>query len=548
VTLRAGVLGWDPTAERLISFVRLALAGGALLVVWIDPTQPSHYVPVAYTAFGLYVFYSAAVFRLVRRGPSRWLPIVTQVVDLFWVPPVLYFTEGANTPFFVFFVIFAFTAGIRWGLWASWGVTLYSLAVYTALLFLATPTPVDLNNDLMRIGYLLIVGVLGGYLAEYRRRREAELNTLRAISAGLAAKPSAVSAVAGIVEMARGHALADSVVGVLREPEGGEFLLFRGGADMRRLGPEEAATFLRAVGAGGVNDRPRGKSLSDADAVILRFAEAEAALGYPIQMGEELVGGIYFFYRSRRAGHGDSTDFSRLLLSHVIPQIETLYLLERARETRVVEERRRIARDLHDSFIQVLAALGFRLRALSASIGADEPAAGKLAKELEEMREIVGQELGRVRAYIAEMREPMGETRDLRELIVKTAEIFRGRTRIPLDISVAPDVARVPIEVARELAPLLREALTNVEKHARASRVSVSLDVEDHRLVLVVSDDGVGIGQERVGSGSGQLPTGGQGLRSMRERAELLGGILEVRPGEPRGTRLAVSIPLPALR
>ena len=138
-------LDWDPTLERLIGVVRLALAAFALFIVWVDPTQPSKHVAIAYTAFIVYLVYSAAV---------------------------LLFTEAGNTPFFPFFVVIMLTAGIRWGIWASWAVTAYSLGTYGLLLFVEPPTPLDMNNDLMQLSYFLIVGILGGYLAEYRRRRD----------------------------------------------------------------------------------------------------------------------------------------------------------------------------------------------------------------------------------------------------------------------------------------------------------------------------------------------------------------------------------------
>src|SRR5262249_43264381 len=147
-----------------------------------------------------------------------------------------------------------------------------------------------------------------------------------------------------------------------------------------------------------------------------------------------------------------SDEFLSLLLRHVIPQLETLYVLERARHAHVLEERRRIARDLHDSFIQVLAALGLRLDALCAAPAA-EPAAKRLQKEMVQIREIIARELERVRAYLAEMREPMAELGNLRELLHTTTEAFRSRTGISVELDLADDVTEVSGEVVRELAP-----------------------------------------------------------------------------------------------
>jgi hypothetical protein len=78
-----------------------------------------------------------------------------------------------------------------------------------------------MNNDLMQLSYFLIVGILGGYLAEFRRRREAELRTLRATSEAVGTKYTAAAMVV-VVDAARTDKLADAVVGVLREPETGD--------------------------------------------------------------------------------------------------------------------------------------------------------------------------------------------------------------------------------------------------------------------------------------------------------------------------------------
>jgi signal transduction histidine kinase len=525
----------------MIAVVRLALAAGALVVISIDPTQPSKHAAVAYTAFATYLLYSAVVFQLVRTRPRPWLPLTTQLVDLLWVPPVLYFTEGANTPFFPFFVVFTLTAGIRWGRWASWLVTAYSLVVYVCLLFVETPTPLDLNNDLMRLGYLLIVGTLGGYLTEYRRQREGELKTLHTISEAAATEHGVLTAMGSIVEMARAAGLAESVVGVLREPEEGDHVLVRGGGDTARLGPDEAAPFFAAAVRSPQRKGTRAIALTDADAVILRLAGADSGLVHPIRAGEDLVGAIFFLFATSRPHRQASDEFLSLLLRHVIPQLETLYVLEQTRQARILEERRRIARDLHDGFVQILAALGLRVDALGAA------AAEPQRKELAQIREIIAREQKRVRDYIVEMREPVTGAGSFREVVGTSAEAFRARTQIPVAISLEPAVAHLPRDILRELAPLLREALTNVEKHARAARVAIAAGVENGRLVLTVRDDGIGIGGAPDAPTRGPDAAHGHGLSSMRERAELLGGTLTVRSAAGRGTILTVSIPLPAL-
>ncbi len=534
----------DWTPERLIALVRLGLAAGGLVVIWLDPTQPKRNWEVAYAALVLYVVYSAAIAHLVRSRPAPWLPLGTQVIDLLWIVPVVYFTEAANSPFFPFFVTFTFTAGIRWGRWASWAVCLYSLVVYAFLLLVETPTPLDLNNDLMRIGYFFMVGVLGGYLTEYRRQREREFKTLRTASQAIGTKRRAVDAMAAIVDIARRDRLADEVLGILREPEDGQLMIVRGAHDVALLGDEEAAPFLAAASRPALHEDTQAAELGPAGERLLSFADADQGVVYPIRTGDDLAGAMFFFFHTRRPGK--PSRFLTLFLQQVIPHLETLYVLERAPQMRVMEERRRIARDLHDSFIQALAAVGLRLDVLGASTARTAPPA-ELARDLAQLRDLVLDEQRRVRAYVTEMREPVGEAGDLPETIAHVVATFQARTGLPVDTVVSEVVPQVPRGVIRELALLLREALTNVEKHAHATRVAVTATVEGQDMVLSVRDDGIGI---RAPTGawpaSDAAATHGHGLSTMQERAQILGGTFAIDRAEKRGTRVRVIIPLAA--
>jgi signal transduction histidine kinase len=537
------VLRWDGQAERLIAGLRLFLAAGSLMVVWLDPTQPARHWPVAYSAFVIYLVYSGVVFHIARTRSWAWLPIVTQLVDLLWVLPVLHFTEGANTPFFPFFVAFTLNAGVRWGGVGAWAVSVYSLLAYGWLLFQKAPAELDLNNDLMRLGYFLVVGALGGYLAEYRRRREAELSMLQSISEGIASKYEAVDAIAALIDIVNRAGLADVVVGVLRQPGDGSLVMVRGVSDVTRLSDEEARPFYEAAAAPPMTKAARTVALTDAAAVILRYADADRGVAYPIRSGPDLVGAIFCLLRVDRPLGRSSDHYLNLLLRYLIPQIETLYVLERARHVHVLEERRRIARDLHDSFIQVLAGLGLRLDALCA------PPAGArgvdaLVKDLTAMRETISRELRRVRAYLAEMREPLDEVGRLDELVEDVAATFTSRTGIPVDTIVDAEATDRSGRIVTEVAPLLREALTNVEKHARASRVSVSASLQRGQLTLVVRDNGLGI-PEAASQWADRAPGGhGHGIPSMRERTRLLGGSLAFERPSAGGTLVTVSIPI----
>jgi signal transduction histidine kinase len=281
--------------------------------------------------------------------------------------------------------------------------------------------------------------------------------------------------------------------------------------------------------------------LTDGASVILRFADADRGVAYPIKSGPDLVGAVFFLLRAESGRRRAPDHLLTLLVRYLIPQIETLYVLEQARHAHVLEERRRIARDLHDNFVQVLAGLGLRVDVLSAS-WATQPGAEQLAADLADMRATITRELYRVRTYLAEMREPQDGIASLGSLVTEIAAGFASRTGIAVDAAIDPELAGLSGVVVRELAPLLREALTNVEKHAGASRVTVTARRDSQLLTLTVRDNGVGI------KGSLEPVAGrphGQGIVSMRERTRLLGGSLAIEPFAD-GTTLVASVPIAA--
>jgi signal transduction histidine kinase len=209
--------------------------------------------------------------------------------------------------------------------------------------------------------------------------------------------------------------------------------------------------------------------------------------------------------------------------------------LERARaqEERemlvVLEDRERIARDLHDVVIQRLFATGLQLQ--SASRLASRP---EVAERISTAVDDLDATIRDIRSAIFELRSPVGAVlrADIHATVQAAGASLGFRPGLRLD---GPIDSAGPDEVRADLLAVLREALSNVVRHARSSRVDVHIAVGDGRLRLAVSDDGVGSPDpfdER------------SGLANMRQRADRLGGILVLAPGRPAGTVVNWSIPV----
>jgi signal transduction histidine kinase len=225
--------------------------------------------------------------------------------------------------------------------------------------------------------------------------------------------------------------------------------------------------------------------------------------------------------------------------------LENLRLVEEARQVAVLRERQRMAHEIHDTLAQ-----GFTSIVMHA-----EAAGGALAKDLDKVRlhlEQIGrtsrESLTEARRLVWALQPEQLEKASLHEALQQLVDRWSEESGVQASVQ----TTGAPIPLAPEIeATLLRsaqEALANVRKHARASRVALTVSYMPHVVVLDSRDDGVGFDPEAVRqpyrTGNNDLEMGGFGLRGMRERAERVGGklLIDSTPGE--GTTLAIELPL----
>lgn len=199
------------------------------------------------------------------------------------------------------------------------------------------------------------------------------------------------------------------------------------------------------------------------------------------------------------------------------------------------DERKRIARELHDGTSQTLTSLLVGLRALEASC--DLPG---VRRHTSELRKTVGQTLEEVHSLALQLRPSVLDDLGLPAAIERQVVDCRQRYHLEIDLAIhGLDNRRLPAEVETTLYRVVQEALTNVARHANASRVSVLLEGRSNAVRVIVEDDGSGFEPGAVSAERGHL-----GLYGMRERAELLGGTLEIESKPGKGTSIFVTIPL----
>jgi signal transduction histidine kinase len=202
------------------------------------------------------------------------------------------------------------------------------------------------------------------------------------------------------------------------------------------------------------------------------------------------------------------------------------------------DERRRVARDLHDGLGQELTALILGLKALEQSVPEDAPGRDRL-REVERIVNVIGRE---AHDLAVELRPTALDDLGLPAALTAYVDRWSERTGIAADFEpVGLGGDRLPPEVETTAYRVVQEALNNVAKHAGARRVTVMVSRQGGELVAMVEDDGRGFDPGRDGLGSGGRSLG---LLGMRERVGLVGGALVIESGEGEGTVVQARIPL----
>src|SRR3989475_9469161 len=207
-------------------------------------------------------------------------------------------------------------------------------------------------------------------------------------------------------------------------------------------------------------------------------------------------------------------------------------LLSASREKVALEERQRLARDLHDSVSQ--AVYGIALEARSAQeLLAQDPAL--LREPLDYILRLSEAALAEMRALIFELRPEALEREGLVAALARQGAALQARHAMLIQTDLCEEPA-LPLTAKQELYRIAQEALHNTVKHAHASKVDLVLRRTANAVILEVRDDGVGF--DPLGSFPGHL-----GLRSMQERVSHLGGILQIESAPGQGTHLLAQVP-----
>lgn len=216
--------------------------------------------------------------------------------------------------------------------------------------------------------------------------------------------------------------------------------------------------------------------------------------------------------------------------------VERARLYAQSARLGALEERNRLAREIHDTLAQGLAALALQLEHADALLdaGADGE---RVQRSVRQGLSLARANLEEARRSVHDLRAAPLEGRTLAEALAALTEDWARQGDVAAAFELAGETRRLPVRVESGLYRMAQEALSNVRRHAGARRVTVRLETLPRRVRLAIEDDGAGFE-------AGAVPEGRYGLIGLNERARLLGGKLRVESWPGEGTKVEVDVPL----
>lgn len=271
---------------------------------------------------------------------------------------------------------------------------------------------------------------------------------------------------------------------------------------------------------------------SDSVGFPLHHPEMHTFLGVPVRVGDRVFGNLYL---TEKAGGFTAEDeqIIEFLAITAGSAISTLRLQERLRRVALIEDRERIARDLHDSIIQELFALGLALQAAVPLVTSDPD---EVQARIESATDKLDETIAALRRYIFDLRPPMWATADLRRTLADVVGRLSAPHAADVRLDVTGDTRRLGQAVFDAVVALVTEGLSNAVRHAEPEVVQITVRAGDTQVLVRIEDDGAGF--------DGASPSSGMGLVNMRSRVEELDGSFAVTSAPESGTIVQAAIPI----
>lgn len=491
LTLLDDLKGLSPSAAVLPAMLLLCVA--ALASLPLPPAVPAAMPPLAETLTAAIV-----VGALGRNGVLFLLYLLIPI-----------FTAGL-------------TAGVAAGL--ACGVVAAGVVVAASAAAAASQRNLDMLDGNVAATWIFIfiaVGLLGAWI---RRIRQATAPDGEGAYADAHRLLSELHVVArqlslGLDPQTLATALADDIRVVA--PHGSVTVLARspGGRFVTLVGDEPPDSSQASIEEAWIGGRP-----------VRRLHEGGWVTALPVLMGVRVVALVVVMTRTPL---DDATvRRAHLMIAQSGPRLASAMLFDDVRRLATVDERMRLAREIHDGIAQDLASVGYALDDIRRD--SDDEVAARVAALRDQLRAMVGD----LRLSIFDLRAGVDDAIGLGAALSEHAQKVGAQSGLAVHVSIDESPRRLPVSIEVELLRIVQEAVTNVRRHARAKNLWLTVTVEPPNAHVTVLDDGRGLRAGRSDS---------FGIQGMRERAARIGASLYVGPGPEGGTIVQVGLGTPAM-
>ncbi|MDZ7938334.1 MAG: type IV pili methyl-accepting chemotaxis transducer N-terminal domain-containing protein [Rhodoferax sp.] len=364
------------------------------------------------------------------------------------------------------------------------------------------------------------------------------LEALYGVSAFLAEAGSIEEMSRGFAQKVRAIVNADAATVRWSDDANQRYLMLASDCFPSEMLEEERSLLAGACACGSLEPDARTRVIpihSHDQAPLRRCAKVgyQSLVSVPVRVQQRLIGEIDLFYRSEVTLSHEECGLLDALASHLASALEGMRAAALEREAAVAQERSLLARELHDSIAQSLAFLKIQVQLLRTAMERERPE--QVARTLDELDAGLRESIGDVRELLVHFRTRTN-TDDIEPALQETLQKFKHQSGLLTQLEVTGDGLPLPSDVQVQVLHVVQEALSNVRKHARASRVQVQVR-KGGQWEFQVRDDGVGFVTAQ------ENDTSHVGLKIMQERAARIGATVEFVSGPQSGTTVTLTLP-----
>lgn len=542
----------DLDGNVMVSLMRVALAISVLFAAIVEYSNAAEVSLLTWVVVSGYAAHSVIVFVVACLREKQTEDWLNNWTDVCWHALIVFVTGGVDSVFSLLFFFPILTASFHFGFERGAQMTIASATLFVASAMLSNAA-LALPQLLMRTAFLLVLGYMSAYWGEAKVVSKRRLALLRDVTRASNPRFGVDHTLASFLEKTREFFKGDSCLLVMHDKESDTYFLRT--AKMQdtmalaaeRVRPELAEPLMSFPQEHAVLHASPSCSLLDAGGTFMVYdSTREAWIKQNEQLDERLAGmleahsfmcaplssyrweGRIYVLSSRQKFRKADVLFLSHILAQVLPVIESIELLDHLASDAAVEERKKLAWNLHDTTIQPYIGLQLGLSALRHKAASDNP----LVEDIDRLAAMTDQVIGDLRHYADSLKSRAGESGPMLFAALKRkvaqAKEFYG---IEIDLSME-GTWRAPDRLAAEVFQLVSEGLSNICKHSAAQQGSISVCCEQQWLKIKVQNEGTG----------GKCPMFTP--RSLTERAAALGGSVRVLQGADGGAIVHIDIPI----